>query len=269
MTVTILPPPPPEKQKPRTQEPYIPPPDPIVRPHYWNVDINRNPLSFEPFTVTFYASGDNEPMKLLLTKVLKLIPNEFRAVWECTLPDGTEAVVKYWGRQCTRGVESFRTTLKAHRLFPADPFIPDLHFHGEITTPLPQGHAIILQKRPGVLLSTLQPPRSETDKSGIIGHLKLIFGLLKISGYKHTTIYYDNLLWDDVSNTLTVTGWTGLVKKGLWEVKGGFDEELFEKVWSGRMVFVERPVDAVRGTRWVEPVRVGVDKEVRMMWLPR
>ncbi|KAF3192241.1 hypothetical protein TWF225_000501 [Orbilia oligospora] len=205
-----------------------------------------------------------------------MIPTEGRAVWECILPDGDIAVIKYWARTYLKAVEAYKKTLYAYYLFPTGAaFLPSLYSYGEVTHPIPPGYAIILEKRPGQLLS-LRNPHSKSSLLGVEGHLKLFFRMLKDKGFKHTTVYYDNLLWDEKSDMVTVMGWSGLDK--LWKgeeidktgVERGYDKELFLKMWTGKMMFVEKPVD-VTVTGFVEVV-VKEDrkkKKKKKMWLPR
>ncbi|KAF3099722.1 hypothetical protein TWF706_006368 [Orbilia oligospora] len=268
--------------------PRIPPPDPIIRPHHSLLNINHNKqgnehpqksLQFQDLTLTFFQTGKNKsPIRITITKILKMIPIEGRAVWECILPDGDIAVIKYWARTYLKAVEAYKKTLYAYYLFPTGaPFLPSLYNYGEVTHPIPPGYAIILEKRPGQLLS-LRNPHCQSSLLGVERHLKLFFRMLKDKGFKHTTVYYDNLLWDEKSDMVTVMGWTGLDK--LWKgeeidktgVERGYDKELFLKMWTGKMMFVEKPVD-VTVTGFVEVV-VKEDRKKRKnkkkkMWLPR
>ncbi|EGX46054.1 hypothetical protein AOL_s00110g218 [Orbilia oligospora ATCC 24927] len=262
----------------------IPPPDPIIRPHHSILNKKHNkhtneppqqiPLQFQDFTLTFFQIGKNKsPIRITITKILKMVPVEGRAVWECILPDGDVAVIKYWAKTYLKAFEAFKKTLYTYYLFPTGaPFLPSLHNYGEITHPIPPGYAIILEKRPGKLLS-LRNPHSKSSLLNIERHLKLFFGMLKDKGFKHTMVYYDNLLWDEKSDMVTVMGWTGLDR--LWKgeevdkkgVERGYDKELFLKMWTGKMMFVEKPVD-VMGTGFVGVV-VKEDGKKKKMWLPR
>ncbi|KAF3278840.1 hypothetical protein TWF970_004384 [Orbilia oligospora] len=95
----------------------IPPPDPIIRPHYSLLNTNHNKQTnespqqlppFQDFKITFFQIGKGKsPIRITITKILKMIPIEGRAVWECILPDGDIAVIKYWARTYLKAVEAY------------------------------------------------------------------------------------------------------------------------------------------------------------------
>ncbi|KAK6347508.1 hypothetical protein TWF718_005349 [Orbilia javanica] len=202
---------------------------------------------WKPVTVTFFPQMidyrySDKPIKVTLTKMIKLVKLNTRGIFECLLPDGRVGMLKYWSRQCIRPTADCRYNVEtaAHTIFKGDPFIAPLLYKGEITEGFPQGYATITEKRPGIPLSLV--PRTYDNYNGILGHLILFFGLCKGHEIKHDTIYRDNFLWDKDSNTVTVTGWESLsphprLAADGKEVEGrGFDEEVFARVWRGEEV---------------------------------